>query len=210
MKIDFIDIEDRPARANYIAERFNKYLVGDILDVGCDTRLLKDILKNVNYTGIDIAGTPDIQVDLEKIEKLPFEDNNFSTTVCSEVLEHLDSLHLIFDEIIRVTTNYIIISLPNNWAVFRKAIKRGRGKHKYYGLPPTRPDDRHKWFFNIAEAITFAKEQGKKHNLSIIEMIANEEPTSLIKRIFRHIWYPENERYLNRYGNTIWIVFKKI
>lgn len=209
MKSDFVDFEGRAGRAKYIVDRFNRYLVGNVLDVGCDKGVLRELLKNVNYTGIDIGGTPDIQVDLEKIDKLPFGDNHFSTTVCSEVLEHLDSLHHVFDEIVRVTNNYIIISLPNSWAVFTKAIRIGRGKHKYYSLPPTRPVDRHKWFFNFTDAIEFAKEQEKKHNISIVEMVANENPRPFIQRLARHIRYPQRERYLNRYGYTIWIVFKK-
>lgn len=209
METDFINFDNRTARSNYISKRFAKYLVGSILDVGCDRAVLKDLLKNVNYTGIDIAGTPDIKVDLEKIERLPFEDNSFTTTVCSDVLEHLDNFHYVLSEIVRVTNNYIIISLPNGWAAFRKAIKRGSGKRLHYGLPPVSPQDRHKWFFSFSEALDFAKEQEKLHNLSVIELVANENPRLFIKRFLRRLRYFHKEQYLNRYGYTLWIVFKK-
>ncbi|MCC7059294.1 MAG: methyltransferase domain-containing protein [Burkholderiaceae bacterium] len=144
MKIDYVQFERRAARSAYIASRFGRFLAPTLLDVGCDEAVLRTLLPQVEYTGIDIGGTPDLRLDLEQIERLPFVDGEFAATVCSDVLEHLDNLHSIFGELVRVSREHIVISLPNNWTNARRPIERGRGVIAHYGLPPTPPADRHK------------------------------------------------------------------
>lgn len=209
MKVEYVAFEERAERSRYIAKRFGDYIIGNVLDIGCDKAVLKGLLKDIKYTGIDIGGTPDIQINLDKVERLPFDDNIFDASVCSDVLEHLDNLHLIFGEIVRVSKKYIIISLPNNWSNARKPIERGVGSFSHYGLPSVRPIDRHKWFFGLSEAINFCTEQEKLYPISIKEMIVNEKPRPLITKMARHLKYPNLERYLNRYAHTVWVVFEK-
>ncbi len=209
MEIDYINFKQRADRSNYIAKRFSRYLSGKILDVGCDKAVLKGLLSGVNYTCIDISGTPDIVLNLEQIESLPFEDNVFTCTVCSDVLEHLNNLHHSFGELVRVTKDHMIISLPNNWTNARNPIERGKGSIAHYGLPPTPPLDRHKWFFGFTEAVNFLKEQEKLFPISLKQMIANEKPRPFITRLWRRLKYPNRDRYLNRYAHTVWAVFMK-
>ena len=96
IQTEYIAFKERENRSRYIAERFGRFLNGKILDVGCDKAVLKTLLKGVNYTGIDIAGNPDIQLNLENVAQLPFDNEYFDCVVCSDVLEHLDNLHSIF------------------------------------------------------------------------------------------------------------------
>jgi len=157
----------REERAKYTALRYERYLKGRILDVGCYNKALKKYLGvAIEYTGIDIAGNPDIFVDLEK-EKIPFQDNTFDCVVCTDVLEHLDNIHDVFDELIRVSKSYIILSLPNNWSVAKVPIIIGKGNLKFYGLPPDKPQDRHKWFFNYSEAEQFVRERARKKGVRV-------------------------------------------
>lgn len=209
MNVEYVTFSERSERSKYIATRFKDYLLGKVLDVGCDKAVLKGLIKDIEYIGVDIGGTPDIQINLDKVDRLPFEDGYFNTTVCSDVLEHLDNLHLIFGEIVRVSNRYVIISLPNNWANARKPIGRGTGSFSHYGLPPSRPVDRHKWFFGLSEAINFMKEQEKQYPLNIRELIVNEKPRPVATRIARRLRYPDQERYLNRYSHTVWAVYEK-
>ena len=148
MKIEYISFSTRSERSKYIANKFGKYIEGSLLDVGCDKAVLKTLIPKVDYVGIDVGGEPDMLVDLEKIEALPFEDAQFHAVVCSDVLEHIDNLHQIFDELVRVTNKYLIISLPNNWCNARRPIERGKGQISFYGLPPVKPLDRHKWWWS--------------------------------------------------------------
>lgn len=171
MDIEYITFPERRARAEYMAKRFRHYLKGKILDVGCDKAYLKGFLQGVEYTGIDIMGNPDIRLNLEEVDALPFDDAVFDCVVCADVLEHLDNLHFIVDEIIRVSKRYIIISMPNNWANARRAIARGKGSIGHYGLPEEPPLDRHKWFFSLSEAIDFFRKQAKKKNFLLLRCL---------------------------------------
>lgn len=209
MKVDYIDFKSRKARSGYIAARFGSYITGRVLDVGCDRALLKTMIPGLDYTGIDFGGTPDIMINLEKIERLPFEDNRFDCVVCSDVLEHLDNLHHIFGELVRVSSRYLILSLPNNWTNARRPLERGRGSFDKYGLPAEPPKDRHKWFFSLSEAQAFIMSQLAPHNLTVRDMVVTEKPRSLFSRMYRRVWYPKQECYLNRYAHTFWAVLEK-
>ena len=209
MKVDYVDFKDRKARSCYIAERFGSYITGRVLDVGCDRALLKTLIPGLDYTGIDFGGTPDLMINLEEIDRLPFEDNHFDCVVCSDVLEHLDNLHHIFGELIRVSSRYVILSLPNNWTNARRPLEKGRGSFDKYGLPPERPKDRHKWFFSLSEARDFIASQLSPYKLTLREVLATEKPRAPISRLYRRLFYPRQENYLNRYGHTLWVVLEK-
>jgi SAM-dependent methyltransferase len=207
--IDYVAFRERSDRSSYIANRFEKYFDDSLLDVGCDKAVLKSLLPRLQYTGVDIGGTPDIQLNLEKMDKLPFADSQFSTTVCSDVLEHLDNLHFVFGELVRVTKKHLIISLPNNWSNARQPIQRGHGSIAHYGLPSTPPKDRHKWFFGLSEAINFLQAQQETYPISIVETAINEKPRTFLSKAVRRMRYPSHSNYLNRYAHTVWVVFRK-
>lgn len=191
-----------------MAKRFAEYLKESVLDVGCYEAPLRHMLPHVKYTGIDVAGNPDIRLDLEGCSTLPFPERTFQCVLCIEVLEHLENLHAIMAEISRVSKKFVIISLPNCWRDARRPIERGKGQIAHYGLPFDLPLDRHKWFFNISEATSFVKHQASKHNLNIREMLLSEKPKLWIVRALRQAFYP-GERYLNRYSQTLWTVLEK-
>lgn len=210
MRVEHVSFQTRSARSEYIVNRFRQFLAGKILDVGCDKALVRTLLPNVDYTGVDVVGDPDIRLNLEDIDELPFDNGAFDCVLCSDVLEHLDNLHHIFGELVRVAKKHLIISLPNNWANARRPIARGKGSFGHYGLPIDPPQDRHKWFFSLSEAINFIKEQGKKYPIAILELHVNEKPRPLLIKAFRRLLYPSQERYLNRYAHTLWCVLEKI
>lgn len=210
MNIEYVSFNQRADCSHYIARRFAAYLRNNVLDVGCDKAVLRGLLApGVGYTGIDIGGTPDMVVNLEQVERLPFADGAFSCTVCSDVLEHLDNIHAVFGELVRVSRDHVVVSLPNNWANARRPIERGKGSIAHYGLPAVRPVDRHKWFFGFTEAVEFLRAQEQLFPVSIVETAANEKPRLALVRAWRHLRYPVRERYLNRYAHTVWAVFKK-
>jgi hypothetical protein len=209
IRVEYVSFRDRAERSAYIANRFNHLLKGKVLDVGCDRAVLKKLIPSIDYIGVDIAGEPDIQLDLEKIDRLPFDDGSFDCVVCTEVLEHLDNLHTIFGELVRVTQKYVIISLPNSWANARKPIQRGKGSLGRYGLPTEPPQDRHKWFFSLSEAVDFIQYQRRKHAVSIREFHVTEKPRPFLSRALRRILYSSQACYLNRYAHTLWVVLEK-
>ena len=87
LPVEFAQFTERAQRAEYIASRFKPHLRNKVLDVGCDQAVLKRLLPDADYFGIDISGQPDLVVDLERTERLPFDDASFDCVVCSDVLE---------------------------------------------------------------------------------------------------------------------------
>lgn len=207
-KVEHIAFPTRQARSEYVAHRFGEYFQGSLLDVGCFEAPLREMLSKTEYTGVDIAGSPDIELNLEDCQRLPFDDGSHDTVICIDVLEHLDNLHSIFEELIRVSRRNIIVSLPNSWRDARRPIERGNGDFLHYGLPHEIPLDRHKWFFNFTQARDFLQSRATALNLGIVELFGTEKPKSPAARAIRRLRYP-GDKYLNRYVQTIWAVFAK-
>lgn len=209
MTIEKLGYDSRESRVLHLYENYKKSLTGSILDIGCDNRYLKTLLSPVQkYVGVDIASSPDIKLDLEK-EHLPFEDNSFDTVVCLDVLEHLNNLYEVSDKIIKVSRENIIISLPNCWGGFKSAFLRAKSP-KFYGLPPNKPLDRHKWFFNANDAISFFESLAKKNNLTITKLVVLVQKGGAISRLVAFLTkLISKKHYINFFANSIWVEFKK-
>lgn len=213
-KRPFRYFDSREERAKFLSKIYKNYLNKSVLDVGCNHRELQKYLpEGTKYIGIDISGTPDIKIDLETQNLSMFENNSFKIVVCMEVLEHLDNIHEIFDEICRVSSKYIVISLPNNWVHFKFSLISGDGNVKFYGLPSEKPKDRHKWFFNYDQALKFIKDNVKRNGFSIKHKISIPiEYNSIKLQIFNMLF---KKYYKNRFGfnnlfiESLWVLLKK-
>jgi SAM-dependent methyltransferase len=162
----FHEREDKLAA---VAQLFSNYLTGDVLDVGCDTKHLSRFVQG-RYVGVDIAGAPDIRVNLE--DGSPFRDRSFDTVIAFDVLEHLDWLHFAFDELCRISRSYVIVGLPNvyEWH-FRAMFLLGKRLGGKWGLACEPPTDRHRWVFNFEEARNFVRQRGAKNGFIVAEEI---------------------------------------
>ncbi len=208
MNVELVRIDTRQQRIEWACHRFKQYFQGKLLDVGCDEAHLKTKLSHLEYTGIDISGKPDHYIDLDQNPKLPFESHSYDVVFCSDVLEHIDTLHEVFVEMVRVSKKYIIVALPNNWANARVPLSRGRGKIGHYGLPAQRPVDRHKWFFSLEEASDFYLAKADEYNLTVVEIFAIEKPKSWVKRKLRYAFSRTQMSYLNKYAHSLWVVYQ--
>lgn len=164
----------RQSKLAYVFDKYGEILKDSILDVGSDECHLRELLDpGIRYVGVGLGGSPDIEVDLEKCA-LPFPDNSFECVLCLDVLEHLDNIHRTFDELCRVSKRHVIISLPNpyhDFAGMLLASEQGRASNfKYYGLPPERPDDRHKWFFSSIEAEEFIRHRAGRNGMNVVQI----------------------------------------
>ena len=56
----------RQSRTEFLVDRYRRFLKKSILDVGCFEAPLRNILKGVEYVGIDIVGKPDQIVVIKK------------------------------------------------------------------------------------------------------------------------------------------------
>jgi hypothetical protein len=208
-RLDLVDFTTMEHRIRYMVDSFGDHIGGRVLDVGCDQRYLNKLRPDLDYVGMDQNEVADLSVDLETMERLPFEDGEFDTVVCCDVLEHLDRLHHTLGELVRVSRRHLIISLPNCWTAARLRIARGHGEIGLYGLPHEPVADRHKWFFSLSEALSFVPAMAAKHGLDLLDLRVVERPRNPLLRGLRRLRWPKREHYLNRYAHTLFAVYAK-
>lgn len=207
MRIHQTKFNERTDRIGFAHGQFSPWLTGSVLDVGCDTAPLRDLLQDTRYFGIDIGGNPDQVINLDQTQTLPFADSSFKTVICLEVLEHLDSLHRVFGELFRIAESNVIVSLPNCWCSARRPLERGTGNIAHYGLPLEAVMDRHKWFLSTSDIVNFFTAQAKKMPGVTLESISVvENPRPGLVRGLRRLRHGE-KGYLNRYIHTVFARF---
>ena len=197
---------DRRGKAIYIADKYAPILIGSILDVGCDEAPLRNLVHQpFRYTGVDIRPGSDVVVDLDR-EALPFPDRNFDTVLCTDVLEHLERCHAVFDELCRVSRSRVIISLPNPVRNLVCGLADGSGGTlKYYGLPVDPPADRHRWFFGHDEAVEFMTQRGRRCGFAVEQIDAEPgEPPRWADPAGKNLLDHSNIR-----GGTLWCVLRR-
>lgn len=157
--------ENRAGKARYMADKYRSVLSGRVLDVGCDQRYLRDLIAAPDkYVGVDLAPPADVCLNLDR-DDLPFDDRSFDTVVCTDVLEHLERIHAVFDSLCRIARGHVIISLPAPLSSLLGDVWRGSdGWKKFYGLPVDPPADRHRWFFGFEDAKRFVIERGARQS----------------------------------------------
>ncbi|HIA37835.1 MAG TPA: class I SAM-dependent methyltransferase [Flavobacteriales bacterium] len=109
-----------------IRELFLSISPTTVLDLGCGEGLvlksLEDLMKNkkcyaIDHDPIEIKdakmNSTFCEFSVGSIYEVPFEDNFADVVFCTEVLEHLDDPNKALDELHRVTSEYAILSVPN-------------------------------------------------------------------------------------------------
>ena len=198
---------------------YQKYLGDSILDVGGFRGALKDIFPG-RYENIDMEEGADHTLDLDSIERLPFEDGAFDTIICTDALEHLENIHLIFDEICRVAGKSVIISMPNAWSCaqqivggIRSQLSRNRLrclKDHHWTLPLDKPTDRHRWFDSLSEADAMIRYRAKKMNFETCEynphVISGKKLSfiNMLRSVHCRVWSEED--FANIYAWVGWWV----
>jgi hypothetical protein len=226
IRITFENYSSRDSRNKFIANIFSNYLTSSVINVGGggEKNLLKYI-RPTKYLEIDIVGAPDFKVDLDKDYPLPMPDGSAETVVCTDVLEHLDELHRVFKELLRISRRYVIISVPNALTEIRPYLTRkvysgvaGTGGcevgkfSKFYGLPSLKPHDRHRWFFSYTEAEIFFRNLADELEYFVIEevpigAVGRTFAGSLARFIVQHTLGEDTVKDL--FYNTYWCVLEK-
>lgn len=194
--------EDKLAMAGAL---LSPYLRDDVLDVGCDQRHLENFVGG-RYVGVDVGGKPDVVADLEW--GLPFGDHSFDCVVGFDVLEHIDDLHVLFDEMCRVSREHVIVGLPNayEWR-FRVMMLLGRNVSGKYGLPPDRPTDRHRWIFSLRDAVRFIAERGSRNGYQLAaEIVGYYRYRNRLAKLGTQIGAMMGRRGMNLFAYHYWAV----
>jgi SAM-dependent methyltransferase len=103
-------------------KQFAPELKGRLLDFGCGRKPYENLFSVDEYIGIDLKTTghehKNSKVDVYYDGKsIPFDDNNFDSVFCSEVLEHVFNLDEVLPEIRRVMkpNGKILVTVPFCW-----------------------------------------------------------------------------------------------
>ena len=110
-----------------------------ILDVGCgegetivklkQTRIgktLEGVDKSEDALHIGRKIYPGINVESGDIYKLPYKDDSFDLLICTEVLEHLKNPRKALAELRRVSSKYVLLSVPNEPFFIMANLLRGK------------------------------------------------------------------------------------
>lgn len=108
---------------------FEKLLVliqfNNVLDAGCGEGHIAHLIKSKFNTDIEafdlgsqvieVAKTTYSDIDFRvcSIYETSYHDNEFDLVVCSEVLEHLDDPTKALNELLRISSKYLLLSVPN-------------------------------------------------------------------------------------------------
>lgn len=97
-----------------------------VLDAGCGEGFTLNKLKQngigKKYEGIDYYDDaiklgrkiyPDLNIKKGDIYNLNYKENSFDLVICTEVLEHLDDPQKALSDILRVSSRYILLTVPN-------------------------------------------------------------------------------------------------
>lgn len=217
-----IKYNSRESKSEYVLDKYQSLFTEKVLDVGADAMYLKKKITSLggNYLGVGYGDGIDIELNLEKFP-LPFKDNEFETVICLDVLEHLENIHMIFDELCRIASKNIVISLPNPWSDFFTTLRVGdhsdKESIKFYGLPTEKPSDRHRWFFNEKEAYDFVSYRSNKNGWNLVQFDSEGDQKkmggnslkgfvgrSLLKSIFR-----TDIDKLGLHHSTLWFTLEK-
>ena len=211
---------DRPSKAKYVWLKYQSILESAaILDVGADECYLKEHLSdNASYWGIGLGGNLDQEINLEG-GQLPFDDRSFDVVLCLDVLEHIESIHLIFDELCRVSRGYVVIALPNPWESFWRMLRKGPHEQgrpmKFYGLPLDPPADRHRWFFGAEDAHQFIRHRAAGCGFDVVQIDHGcDEPYAVgwltrVKRSLQTWGICRGVDRANLYASSIWAVIER-
>jgi 2-polyprenyl-3-methyl-5-hydroxy-6-metoxy-1,4-benzoquinol methylase len=89
----------------YILDSIKKaapFLYGRLLDVGCGNKPYATIIKVDEYIGIDVATSVHDKSKFDYIFdgiNIPFQNNEFNSIICTEVLEHCSDPFSLMKEI---------------------------------------------------------------------------------------------------------------
>jgi len=103
-----------------IKEAIAKYARGSLLDLGCGNKPYESLYKpfTTSQMGCDVVQSDDNRVDvLCPVTDLQFENHQFDTVLCTQVLEHVFEHDRMMKEAFRVIKpgGHLILTVPFAW-----------------------------------------------------------------------------------------------
>ena len=214
----------RGDKPGWVVQNFGTvFSVQSVADIGCDAKQLQQVLPpGIRYLGVDLNPSADVVVDLDSGQPLPISDQSYESVVALDILEHLEEIHFVFDELCRIASRYVLISLPNslhtaiNGHFLGKHDKRPERRYQYgkftkfYGLPYEKPKDRHRWFFSTQGAEDFIHYRAAKNGFRVIDTRYEIDYLPFFKKLPKQlIALFSRRRLLNYFSGTTFFVLER-
>jgi 2-polyprenyl-3-methyl-5-hydroxy-6-metoxy-1,4-benzoquinol methylase len=141
--------------------------ISSLLDVGCRGCELKAYLQpHIAYAGLDLEQNKQGTVTyVGDVMTLPLSQR-FDCIVALDVLEHVENPGVLFDRLVALARNHLLISLPNCYDL------KGRVKFAFrgnlggkYTFSAHAPIDRHRWLTGREEIYAFYRDKAAQHGL---------------------------------------------
>ena len=209
--------QDREGRNRWAASYLQGLPGSSVLNLGGGGKrhLQKHLGSAWQVHEIDVTGECDTRLNLDSIERLPFDDGTFDVCCAFEVLEHLDHLHLIADEMFRVARSTLLVSLPNAAVEIVQILGNRRAHYdprengvysKFNGLPIQPPQDRHRWWLTFEDIVRYWLWYEESHPCTVTFFIPNDQ-FSLKRTLFR--WLGGERLYLTLFTSSVWVKVQK-
>ena len=151
---------------------------GSILNIGGGGK--RHLAQNIdspmyNVFEVDISGDNDLKFNLDCGSRLPLLDDTFDLCCAFDVLEHLEDFHACFDDLCRISSDKILVSLPIAsfeffWDMVAslkiKTLKDSTYLSKFYSLRESPTQDRHRWWLTLDDILRFCQSRENKYELS--------------------------------------------
>lgn len=150
---------------------------GKILDVGCAdggiwihgykilNRPFDYLNSNIYYFDIDLWSHP--RFTRGDANRLPFKNSTFDTVVAGEIVEHISDPVILIKELIRVSKNKIVITVPNEyqWKDCQFPFRTREEHAQQEGITPTELDIQNTLGLKFSHAICldYTDESTLKH-----------------------------------------------
>ncbi len=107
-----------------VLNAINKYEFKTFVDIGGAEGYTANLVKKIFNVPVKSTDLSENACEMAKkifnidaipadIHKLPFHDNEFELTLCSETIEHVTDFKLAITELLRITKNVLIITVPH-------------------------------------------------------------------------------------------------
>ncbi len=155
-----------------------------VLDVGCRGKELKPLLKDINkYQGIDLMESDEVIAhDLE--QKIPLDDGTYDVVTALDVVEHVDKAHQLMSELLRVSNQVVIVSLPNMYYwEFRLKYFFGIVIGGKYIFPVDPIKDRHRWLPSYISSEAFIRGNAQGAKVEVIPVMVKRRRNKLMNLV---------------------------
>ena len=191
---------------------------GNILNIGGGGKrhLQSKLGASYQVFEVDLDGDCDLIFDLDS-GPLPLEGKAFDLSCAFDVLEHLENFHSVVDEIVRISRDGVLLSLPVAtgeaiWSNFLFLLDRANPyesgvRNKFYGLPLSPPADRHRWWLSFADIIRYFVNYEKMNGVVVKFAVPSVSINGFKKKVLKRMM--GRDRFYELFVPFVWVYIAK-